>query len=247
MKLHQIKTAAGVMLAAVGLLALSACAGQAGAQTPVTADTPRTITVTGNGVAYGAPDVATIQIGVQTRGSDPGQAVSDNNTRMEALIAAIEGLGIAEQDLQTTNFSVYVQQDYDPQTGRPLETINYVVDNTLSVTVRDTNRLGDVLTGAVDAGANTIHGVSFSVADVAALEAQARDKAVADARARAEQLAQAAGVTLDSILTLSENISGGQPIPFARDMAQAAVGGAVPVQTGQVQVNLQVNLTYTIK
>jgi uncharacterized protein YggE len=247
MKLPQIRTTAGVMLAAVAMLALSACAGQAAAQTPVAPNTPRTITVTGSGVAYGAPDVATVQIGVQTRGSDPGQAVSDNNARMEALIAAIQALGIAEQDLQTTNFSVYVQQDYDPQTGRPLETINYVVDNSLTVTVRDTNRLGDVLTGAVDAGANTIYGVSFSVADVAALEAQARDKAVADARARAEQLAQAAGVTLDSILTLSENISGGQPIPYARDMAQAAVGGAVPVQTGQVQVNLQVNVTYTIK
>jgi uncharacterized protein YggE len=70
---------------------------------------------------------------------------------------------------------------------------------------------------------------------------------VADARARAEQLAQAAGVTLDSILSLSENISGGQPIPYAGDMAQSAVGGAVPVQTGQVQVNLQVNITFTIK
>jgi uncharacterized protein YggE len=247
MKLPQIQTTAGVMLAAVAMLALSACAGQAAAQTPVAADTPRTISVTGSGVAYGAPDVATVQIGVQTRGSDPGQAVSDNNARMEALIAAIQDLGIAEQDLQTSNFSVYVQQDYDPQTGRPLENINYVVDNTLTVTVRDTNRLGDVLTGAVDAGANTIYGVSFSVADVAALEAQARDKAVADARARAEQLAQAAGVTLDSILSLSENISGGQPIPYAGDMAQSAVGGAVPVQTGQVQVNLQVNITFTIK
>jgi uncharacterized protein YggE len=247
MKLRQFRTMAGVVVAAVALMAVSACSGPAAAQTPGAADTPRTISVTGTGIAYGSPDIANVVIGVQTRGADPGQAVSDNSARMEALIAAIRGLGIAEQDLQTTNFSVYVQQDYDPQTGRPSETISYVVDNTLNVTVRDTSKLGDVLSGAVEAGANAIHGVSFGVADPAALEAQAREKAVADARARAEQLAQAAGVTLDSVLTLSESISGGQPIPYARDMAQAAVGGAVPVQTGQIQVNLQVNITYTIR
>jgi uncharacterized protein YggE len=247
MNLRKFRTTAGVALAALALMAVSACAGQAAAQTPVPANTPRTISVTGNGIAYGTPDVAHVQIGVQSRGSDPGQAVDDNNTRMQALIAAIQGMGVAEQDLQTTNFSVYVQQDYDPQTGRPLETINYVVDNTLSVTVRDTNLLGDVLSGAVEAGANTIYGVSFSVADPAALEGQARDKAVADARARAEQLAQAAGVTLDSVLTISEYTSGGQPIPIMREAADAAIGGAVPVQTGQIQVNMQVNITYTIR
>jgi uncharacterized protein len=243
-----LKTTASVMLVALGLMTAAACAASpAAAQTGTPADTPRTITVTGTGTAYGAPDVATIQIGVQTRGTDAGQTVGDNTTRMETLIAAIKGLGIAEKDLQTTNFSVNVQQDYDPQTGRPLETIHYQVDNTLNVTMRDTNKLGDVLSGAVDAGANTIYGVSFSVADPAALEGQARDLAVADARTRAEQLAAAAGVTLDVPLAISENTTQSQPLYYARDMAEAAAGAPVPVQTGQIQVNLQVSITYTIK
>ncbi|MCC6189245.1 MAG: SIMPL domain-containing protein [Anaerolineales bacterium] len=246
MNSRQIRTLAGVAVIAVALMAVSACSGAASAQAPATPG-PRTIAVTGTGSAYGAPDIAHVQLGVQTRGADPGQAVNDNNARMEALIAAIQGMGIAEQDMQTTNFSVYVQQDYDPQTGRPLENTNYVVDNTLNVTVRDPDLLGDVLSGAVDAGANSIHGVSFSVEDVAALQAEARAKAVADARARAEQLAQSTGVTLDTVMTVSENVYADQPIVFGRDMAQAAVGGAVPVQTGQVQVNLQVTLVYTIK
>ena len=247
MKLN-LKTMASLGLAALTLMTAAACAASpAAAQTGTPADTPRTITVTGTGTAYGAPDVATIQIGVQTRGDDAGQAVSDNSTRMEALIAAIKGLGIDEKDLQTTNFSVNVQQDYDPQTGQPLETIHYQVDNTLNVTVRDTNKLGDVLTGAVDAGANTIYGVNFSVADPAALEGQARDLAVADARTRAEQLAAAAGVTLDVPLTISEYASQSQPIYYARDLAESAAGAAVPVQTGQIQMDLQVSITYTIK
>lgn len=245
---RQLKTVASFLLAALGLMTAAACAASpATAQSGVSADTPRTISVTGTGSAYGTPDVATIQIGVQTRNTDPAAAVSDNTTRMEALIAAIKALGVDEKDLQTTNFSVYVQQDYDPQTGRPLETIQYQVDNTLNVIVRDTNNLGTVLSGAVEAGANTIYGVSFSVADPAALEGQARDLAVADARKRAEQLAAAAGVTLDVPLTISEYTSQAQPYYLGRDMAEAAAGAPVPVQTGQIQVNLQVNITYTIK
>jgi uncharacterized protein YggE len=244
MKRH-LQTFASLGLLALGLMTAAACAANpAGAQTDVPADTPRTITVTGSGLAYGAPDVATVQIGVQSRGTDAGQVVTDS-TQTQALIDALKGLGIDEKDLQTTNFSVNVQQDYDPQTGQPLETIHYVVDNTLNVTIRDTNKLGDVLSGAVEAGANSIYGVSFTVADPDALENQARDLAVADARARAEQLAAAAGVTLDVPLTISEYANTVQPVYAARDMAVAAE--AVPVQTGQIQVNMQVSITYTIK
>src|SRR5688572_18407853 len=126
-----------LLLSVMGLAILTGCAAPAAAQTGVPADTPRTITVSGTGVAYGSPDIATAQVGVQTRGEDPGQAMEDNNARMEALIAALKGLGIADQDIQTTNFSVYAQQDYNPQTGETLETITYVVDNTVNITVRD--------------------------------------------------------------------------------------------------------------
>ncbi len=243
-----LKTTASLMLLALSLMTAAACAAApAAAQVGTPEGTPRTITVTGSGIAYGTPDIASIQIGVTTRGTDPGQTVSDNTTRMQALIAALKGLGIDEKDLQTTNFSVNVQQDYNPQTGQALETIRYQVDNTLNVTVRDTNKLGEVLSGAVDAGANSIYGVSFRVADQNALEGQARDLAMADARHRAEQLAAAAGVTLDVPLTISEYAGQAQPLYYARDLAVAPASEAVPVQNGQIQVNLQVNVTYTIK
>lgn len=242
---RSIKLTTALMAALVGVLTLSACAAPAAGTTP---EQPHTVTVNGNGVAYGKPDVAAVQIGVQSRDADPARAVEDANAKMASIMTALTGLGIDEKDVQTTNFSVSAQQDFDPETGQPKNTFTYIVDNTVSVTVRDLGQVGEVLGQSVGAGANSIYGVSFSVSDMSALEAEARNKAMADAKARAEQLAQAAGVTLDQPLTISEFSSG--PIPYAADyrIAEAVGGGApVPVSTGQVQINLQVSVTYLIK
>jgi uncharacterized protein YggE len=116
--------------------------------------------------------------------------------------------------------------------------------------VRDLSKVGDALGKAVAAGANSINGVSFTVSDQTALEAEARDKAMADAKARAEQLAKAAGVTLDKPMQISESFN--NPIPYAvnvraADSAGVAAQNPVPVQAGQIQVNLQVSVTYIIK
>jgi uncharacterized protein len=243
----KLNKAVSIMLVAVGgMMLVSACAAPVTAQSGNTSDTPRTITVTGSGTAFGRPDRATIQVGVQTRNTDPGQAVSTNSDRMADLIAAIKAMGVAERDIQTTNFSVYAQQDYDPRTGQPSETITYVVDNTVSITVRNLDDLGEVLSGAVDAGANNIYGVNFSVANRAALEVEAREQAMADARQRAEELARVAGVTLDVPLTISEQFNGVGPVHAQRDMA-AGAGGQVPIETGQIGVDLFVTVTYIIR
>lgn len=242
------KLIAAALAAVLGLMSLTGCATTPAAAQDGADGQPRTISVVGNGIAYGAPNIATLQIGVQTRSTDASQAVEGNNQKMNAIVAAIKGLGIEDKDIQTTNFSVYPQQDYDPQTGQPRETVTYVVDNTVSVVVRDLGQVGQVLTTATGAGANSIYGISFGVSDPAQLEAEAREKAMADAKARAEQLARVAGVTLDVPLSISEYIGGG-PIPFAVDQfaAEGRGGGSVPVSTGQLQVNMQVNVTYIIK
>jgi uncharacterized protein YggE len=245
--LRPFKPVSILLLAAIGMLALSACAAPAAdAADGIPADTPHTISVTGSGTAYSAPDTATAQVGVQTRDADPAKAVSANTEKMQGIIAALKAQGIDEKDIQTTNFSVSAQQEYDPQ-GQPNGKITFVVDNMVSITVRDISKVGPVLSAVVDAGANNIFGVSFSSADQTGLEAQARDKAMADARARADQLAKAAGVSIDTVLSISENISGG-PIPFyaARDSG-AAAGAPVPVQGGQIQVQIQVSVVYIIK
>ncbi len=234
-----------ILALALGASLLVACGTPASAQS--TSVPERTITVTGNDSAFGSPDIATIQIGVQSRNEDPSAAVNAANERMNAILATLKAAGVEDKDIQTTNFSISSQQDYDPLTGQPREMIVFVVDNTLSVTVRDLAKLGATLSSVVDAGANNIYGVSFSVSDAAKLESEARTRAVADARARAEELAQAAGVTLGEVVSISEFTSG--PIPYAVAEARQGVGGggAVPIATGQYQLNLQVNVAFSIR
>jgi uncharacterized protein YggE len=244
---HSLTSASILMLAAASMLVLSACAAPALAQTSTptpASDQPHTISVTGSGTAYGAPDIATAQIGVQTRDADAVKATGANTTKMTAIIAALKATGIQEKDIQTTNFSVSAQQDVD-SSGQPKGTITFIVDNTVSITIRDLSKVGQVLSASVDAGANAIYGVSYSVADHSGLEAQARDQAMADAKARAAQLAKDAGTTLDGPITISESINNG-PVPFyaARDGVAAPSSAPVPVQSGQISVQIQVNVTY---
>lgn len=236
-----------VLTGVLGLSLLTACAAPV-ATGSEPGQTRNTISVSGSGQAFGRPDLATVQIGVQSAGPDLGQTLAQNNQRADAILAALKALGIEDKDLQTSNFSIYPQRDYDPQTGQPKDTITYSVDNTLSVTVRDLNKLSSILSEAVAAGANQIYGISFGVADPAGLEAEARAKAMADARARAEQLAKAAGVTLGSPISISESFNVAPPVPIAFDRAVAAeAAAAVPISTGQLQVSIQVNVAYEIR
>lgn len=255
--MFQIKSALTTVLAAsVGLASfVAACTGAApaantGNQNAATTDQLRTISVSGNGLAYGKPDLATVSIGIQSRSENPREAMTENNADMAALTDMLKGMGIEEKDIQTSNFSVYAQQEYDNM-GNPTGRITYHVDNTVNVTVRDINKLGDVLAQSVESGANSIYGVSFSVADQAALEADARAKAMADARSRADQLAQAAGVSVETVFSISESYYGGGPIFYGREAyggaAADAAAAPVPVSGGQIQVSIQVNVVYTLK
>jgi hypothetical protein len=248
---NRIKAALLVGVATLGLL--TACAApSASASSPQQAtgggSNPKTIIVTGSGVAYGKPDVATIQIGVNERDADLGKAMTANTNKVNSLTSILKSLGIEDKDLQTSNFSVNASQDYGTN-GQPTGKVTYYVDNTLTVTVRDLDKLSDVLGKAVDAGANTIYGISFSVADASKLEAEAREKAVADAKSRAEQLAKAAGVKILGVLSVGENtFAPVVPLPYAGGARQDVASGApVPISTGQLQVNLQVTVTYEIE
>ena len=244
---RSVKSISILVSALLGLAVLSGCAAPAALAQTASNPPSHTISVTGSGLAYGVPDIAVAQIGVQSRNPDPAAALDDANAKMTAIMAALKELGVADKDVQTSDFSVYAQQDIDPQTGQAKGTITYIVDNTVSITMRDLTKVGQVLGQVVAAGANNIYGVSYMVADQSKLEAEARDKAMADAKARAEQLAKAAGVSLDQPLTISEYQNG--PVPLVHtDLAQSAAGAkAVPVSSGQIQVNMQINVTYLIK
>lgn len=206
-----------------------------------------TITVTGSGDATGAPDVAYIQLGVNVSDANAGTAIDEANTIITAVRAALIQAGVADEDIQTTSFNVYSEDLYDPLTGQPSGEVRYHVQNILNVTVRDVATTGAVLDAALSAGANNVLGLSFSISDTSALEADARAQAIEDARARAQQLADVLGVTLGEPVVVSETFFGPGPV-FTGGLGGG--GGAapaeVPVSAGQLTVSVQVNVTFAI-
>ena len=204
----------------------------------------RTITVTGTGLVTLTPDIAYIYIGVQSQDASASVATTDNNTRAQAIIEVIKAAGVADKDIQTTNFSIYPQQQYDDKGN--VTGILYMVENTVYVTVRDLTKLGDLLDTSVRAGANSINGISFDLADKTAALSQARSAAVAEARKQADELTGATGVSLGDVQTISYYDS---TPPIAIQYSRAAMGGgdSVPVQAGSMQITTTVTIVYGIK
>jgi len=239
-----------VAMLSMGGLAFALANGSHNAQ-PVAeaaASTPsaRSITVVGVGKASGTPDVAHITVGVDTQAPSIQKAADDNKAQMNALLSALKGLDIAEKDLQTSNYSVYTEQKPAPDgTAGTMQTV-YHVSNQVEVTVRDINQLGDVLDKAVAAGANNIYGVNFSVEDTAKLEADARAKAVADAKSRAESLAQLNGLQLGEVVSVSEVIDNSGVYPMLSG-AKGMGGGGAPIQPGELEVSMSVQVTYAVQ
>jgi uncharacterized protein YggE len=204
------------------------------------------ITVVGVGKAAGTPDVAHVSVGIETSAPTVQQAVDDNKGKMTALLETLKSLGVADKDIQTSNYSVYTQQGpVAPGASSDSAPVSYHVNNQVEVTVRDVSKLGDVLDKAVASGANNIYGVNFSVDDTSKLEANARAKAIADAKARAASLAQLAGVQLGDVVSISEVIGSNGPVyaPMAAGMG----GGGTPIQPGELNVSMSVQVTFAIK
>ena len=202
--------------------------------------------MTGTGKVTLTPDIAYISIGVHTENTSAKDAVNGNNTQAQAVIAAIKGFGIADKDIQTTDFSVSPQQETDTN-GKPTGIINYAVDNTVYVTVRDLSKLGDLLDSAVSAGANNINSIQFDVADKTAALSQARLAAVADANKQADELTKASNVVLGDVQTISyyDNTT---PVTLQLPRADMVNAGAsVPVQAGSMQITTSVTIVYGLK
>jgi uncharacterized protein YggE len=222
---------------------LSACGGTTNASQPQV----RTISVNGNAQVILAPDIAYISIGVHSEAQSAREAVTSNNTQSQAVIDAIKAQGVAAEDIQTTNFSVYQQDKYGPN-GESLGTF-FMVDNTVYVTMRDIQKIGDILDAAIGAGANSIYGITFDVQNKDAATATGRDQAMADAKTQAEQLTQAAGVTLGAPQSISYYSN--SPVPIYYDNKGMGGGGAasvsVPVSPGQLTLTVTVSVVYEIK
>jgi hypothetical protein len=229
----------------IGAVLLSAC-GQIEAQ-GVTSTSERYIRVSGAGEVAVVPDIAYINIGVHSEAEDVTSALEANNTQAAELTEALKAEGIEEKDIQTANFNVYPQTRYDNM-GQPVGT-SYVVDNTVYVTVRDLANLGKMLDTAISAGANNIYGISFDIADKETVLAQARELAIKDAEAKAQSVAEVAGVTLGQILSIDVSTPTYTQPYFGYGMGggTSRVETSVPVSAGQIVVSYTATLNYAIE
>jgi len=229
-------------------MVLSGCAGTLQAQSvtpePPAAAIPGSVTVVGQGTAYGQPDRATVVVGVETFAPTVSEATAQNQESLEGVMAALEEAGIPAGDIQTTNYSLYAEQIYGDRGAEGIA--GYRVSNQVNVTIRDISQVGDVLEAVTEAGANAIYGINFSVADLAALEEEARAAAMADAAARAQSLADLGGVELGSIRVISEVIGQpGMPLLGVGGAYAVAESAAAPgISPGQLSYQVQVQVTY---
>ena len=214
---------------------------------------PGIISIDGHGEVITAPDTAFVTSGVTTQGATAREALDANTAAMNELIQTLKDAGIEARDIQTSGFSVnpnYVYTDARDENGYqlPPKINGYQVYNTVNVRVRKLDTLGSVLDKAVNVGANTINGVSFSVSDTSDLLNEARKQAFADAKEKAELYAATAGVDLGELRAITEvqNMSG--PIPYtAADMAYARAEAApVPVEGGELTYSINVSVTWAL-
>jgi len=231
-----------VLASLVVLGALTACS-----TTPVTVtSSPNipTLSASGHGEVYIAPDLAYINIGVHTEDPSVSAALTANSNQAKAVADALVALGVESKDIQTSNFSVYPMSNYAPD--GTVSSKYYAVDNTVYVTVRDLSKLGTLLDTVVSSGANSINSISFDIENKDAALAQARDLAIADAKSEAEGIAKAAAIQLGAMQNISISSSTGGTVYDGKGGMYAA-NSSVPVSAGQLLITVDAYLTYAIK
>jgi hypothetical protein len=243
---------AAVAALSVGLLAgpvLGAVAAPRGSSPTNAAATDNppehTISVTGSGKVTVIPDMATISLGVAIERPTAKAAREAAAAAMNTLVGAIRKVGIADKDIATASVSLTPVYDYPNNSAPRLH--GYQLQNTVTVTVRDLATLSDVLDNGVTAGATTINGITFDVADRTAAEANARDAAVKDAKAKADALAGGLGVRITGVASVAETVS--TPVVYQPMFAAGVTldkAAATPLLPGSTDVVINVTVAFLI-
>jgi uncharacterized protein YggE len=224
-------------------LAAIASAAPARAQTQQ-ADVPPAISVSGEASVSAPPDLAMIDAGVGSDAKTAREVAETNNTAMAKVLQALKSANIDDKDTQTSRLSL--QPQYAPSRPGQTTLVGYHASNRVTVKLRDVSKLAGVIDALVSAGANDISNIYFTVSEPSKLLDQAREKAIADARRKAEIYARAAGVTLGSPLSISED---GTPAPMfrVRTLAAPMAEKSVPIAQGEETLSITVSVTWAIK
>ena len=209
-------------------------------------ETPRpTLSVDGQGTGTAAPDMATVTIGVTTQGKDAAKAQNDNAWVSNQIQAAVRGLGIAEKDIQTRNYSFY--PNYSTDKDRRNEVTGYTVNNSVIVVVRDIKLTGKVFDAALNNGANEINSLDFSASDTKAVRKVALLNAVQDARDKADIIAKGLGKRIVGIQNVSESTGYIETRRFGGNMLMAvAKDAATPIAPGSLSLTANVHIDFIL-
>ena len=201
-----------------------------------------TISVSGEAQVSVPPDLAQIDAGVSTEAKTAREASEANNAAMGRVLLALKGAGIDEKDYQTSRLSL--QPQYAPNRSGPNAVVGYRASNRVIIKLREVTKVASTIDILVGAGANELGGINFMVSAASKLLDDAREQAIADARRKAEIYAKAAGVTLGSPVSISEEGAPG-PMPFRR-MA-AGMAASAPVAQGEETLQVTVSVVWAIK
>lgn len=216
--------------------------GQVGQPTPY----EHTIMIEGEGKAIGKPDIATLVMGTESKGADVAAAQQTNNTTMNNIITQLKALNISEDDIQTSNYSVYEDTQWNPDTNE-LESKGWIVSNYVTVKVRDTSKLSSVLAMAGQNGITNISGPTFTIDDTSNLKAEARVKAIKQAREKAEVVAVSLGLKIEKIVGYSEwTPSNYYDYGYGMGGSSEKAASSPAIETGSTEINLNVSITYKL-
>jgi hypothetical protein len=236
-----------VLLIIALALTITGCSASPGSSTSeTTSSTTATITVTGFGKARANPDRASVNVGVIVVEEDIARAVEESNEIIARITDAVMGLGVEEADIQTTNFSIWGEDQWDRETGLRMEERLYRVESTIQINVNDTERIGEILEASITSGANNVYGLNFGIQDPSSLAAEARVRALDDAQQRAQHIAQELGVSLGEVQR-TVDISGASMVPYFESTGyDMGGGGAPPISEGSMTVSVSIEVTFEI-
>jgi uncharacterized protein YggE len=205
----------------------------------------RTFSVSGEGKEIVIPNIAEIRIGVVSEGKDLTELQKENSEKMNKIINFLKEKGIDEKDIQTENYLVSPKYDYSKP---PYKIVGYTINQDLKVKVRDLSKIGEILSQAINYGANKVSGPNFAVDDKEVYLEKAREKAIKNAKEKAEKIAKSAGFRLGKIISIIES-SPFEPIPVM--LKEMGTGGPLTsqpqIEPGSQEIKVQVTITYEIK
>ena len=205
------------------------------------------ILVTGSATVQSPPDLATLQVGVQSFAETAQQATADNNLKVEKIITSLKNKGLTDEDMETNSFNISPQREY--KNNKPPVIVGFNVSNMLAIKIRNLDRVGELMQATIDNGANTINGLTFSIEDPTPLRQKARRAAMEDALSRAEILAEAIDVEVGKPISIQE-LSYGGPVVQSEDIAIAGVAmdAKVPIQApSDVGTKIDLQVRFEIK